>query len=94
MNIYLFAVLCVPFQMPGTELNQRLPSPAFENFEMMASDGSAEYFVYPSMYYPSASGYIYYYTGILNIIKWFFLLCLKANNYQESHIRFFYLGRI
>ncbi|CAO2821690.1 unnamed protein product [Amaranthus hypochondriacus] len=51
------------YVMPGTELNQRLPSPAFENFEMMASDGSAEYFVDPSMYYPSGSGYNYYYTG-------------------------------
>lgn len=58
-------LISVAFQMPGTELNPRLPSPVFENFEMMASDGSAEYVVDPNLYYPAAPGYGYYCTGIL-----------------------------
>ncbi|KAL2922259.1 YTH domain-containing family protein 2 [Bienertia sinuspersici] len=56
--------------MPGTELNPRLPSPVFENFEMMASDGSAEFVVDPNLYYPAASPYGYYCTGFESPGEW------------------------
>ncbi|KMT15464.1 hypothetical protein BVRB_3g059680 [Beta vulgaris subsp. vulgaris] len=58
------------YVMPGTELNPRLPSPVFENFEMMASDGSAEYVVDPNLYYPAAPGYGYYCTGFESPGEW------------------------
>lgn len=58
------------YMMPGTELNPRLPSPVIENFQMMASDGSAEFVVDPSLYYPAAPTYGYYCTGFDSPGEW------------------------
>ncbi|XP_021752686.1 YTH domain-containing family protein 1-like isoform X1 [Chenopodium quinoa] len=59
------------YMMPGTELNPRLPSPVIENFQMMASDGSAADFVVdPSLYYPAAPTYGYYCTGFESPSEW------------------------
>ncbi|KAL9240760.1 hypothetical protein vseg_014943 [Gypsophila vaccaria] len=58
------------YMMPGTEMNQRLPSPGFENFEAMTNDQSSGYIVDPSMYYPAATSYGYYCTGFESPGEW------------------------
>ncbi|KNA13151.1 hypothetical protein SOVF_119220 isoform B [Spinacia oleracea] len=58
------------YMMPGTELNPRLSSPVIENFQMMASDGSTEFVVDPSLYYPAAPTYGYYCTGFESPGEW------------------------
>ncbi|KAK9725362.1 hypothetical protein RND81_05G138800 [Saponaria officinalis] len=58
------------YMMPGTELNPRLPSPGFENFETITNDQSSGYIVDPSMYYPAATSYGYYCTGFESPGEW------------------------
>lgn len=59
------------YVVQGTELNAgHLPSPVFVNVERMTNDGTSEFVVDPSLYYPAATSYGYYCTGFESPSEW------------------------
>ncbi|XP_027369139.1 YTH domain-containing protein ECT4-like isoform X2 [Abrus precatorius] len=59
-----------PYLIEGTDLNTRLTSPNFEQFEVMFNDGAPEFVVDQNMYYPAATNYGYYCTGFESPGEW------------------------
>ncbi|KAK3007110.1 hypothetical protein RJ639_016179 [Escallonia herrerae] len=58
------------YMIPATELNQHLTSPLFEQVEAMYNEGVPEFVVDQGLYYPTATNYGYFCTGLESPSDW------------------------
>lgn len=69
--IKLSSLFC---QIQGTEANLQITSPLLQKFQAMYNEGAPEYVVDQGLYYPPATNYGYFCTGMF--LQFFFFVLL------------------